>query len=75
MTIDEFVELVGDETGLPVTPDDAALGFDQLPGWDSLQLLVLLSALERETGRRVSLPQVLESGSLADIYRVVTAEA
>ncbi|MEV6166544.1 phosphopantetheine-binding protein [Streptomyces sp. NPDC052052] len=75
MTIDQFVDLVGDETGLPVTVDDAALGFDQLPGWDSLQLLVLLTALERETGRRISLPQVLESGSLADIYHVLTAGA
>ncbi|MEK8173841.1 phosphopantetheine-binding protein [Streptomyces sp. M19] len=73
-TIDDFVLLVRNEIGLPVTVDEVGLEFDRLPGWDSIQLLVLLTALERETGRSVSLPDVLEAGSLKDVYHLVTAE-
>ncbi|MFG2911041.1 MULTISPECIES: phosphopantetheine-binding protein [unclassified Kitasatospora] len=69
-TIDDFLTLVHAEIGLSLTPDSLALGFDELPGWDSLHLLTLLTALERETGQQVSMPKVLEAGSLRDIYEL-----
>jgi acyl carrier protein len=67
-SIDEFVALINDELGLPVTAQDATLGFDELPGWDSVHLLWLVTALERTTSRRVSMPDVLQASSLADVY-------
>ncbi|MEU1289783.1 acyl carrier protein [Kitasatospora sp. NPDC005856] len=69
-TIEDFMVLVRDEIGLPLGPEDADLPLDGLPGWDSVHLLTLLTALERETGRPVSLPDVLAADSLRGIHRV-----
>jgi acyl carrier protein len=66
--IDDFVSLIRDELGLEVTAADIDKGFDELPGWDSVYLLWLLTALERETCRQVSMPDVLEAGNLAQLY-------
>jgi acyl carrier protein len=71
-TIDDFVALVRDELGLPVTTDTVGLEFDRLDGWDSVHLLTLLTALERATGHRISLPDVLEAPSLEHVYGLVT---
>lgn len=73
MSIDDFVSLVRDELGLKVTPDDIGKGFDELAGWDSMLLLSLLTRLERATGQRLSLPQVLEAGSLQQIHALTLA--
>lgn len=70
ITLDAFVELVQDELGLPVTPQTAAADWDELPGWDSVQLLTLLTLLERETGRSLSLPAFLDAASLEQVYRI-----
>ncbi|CAM5644614.1 acyl carrier protein [Streptomyces atroolivaceus] len=67
-SLDDFLSLVHSETGLSLTPSTVGADFDELPGWDSLLLLTLLTAIERETGRRVPMAQVLESTSLRDIY-------
>ncbi|HEX2312225.1 MAG TPA: acyl carrier protein [Thermomonospora sp.] len=72
-TVEDFVALVRDELGLPVTVETIGLGFDQLDGWDSVHLLALLTALERETGRRISLPDVLEAPSLEHVYGLAVA--
>lgn len=72
-TLDDFVELVRDELGLAVTTETVGQTFDQLEGWDSVQLLALLTALERETGRRISLPDVLEAPSLEHVYTLAVA--
>jgi acyl carrier protein len=69
-TIDDFVALVRDELGLDIDRADVARDLDELPGWDSLQLLTLATALERSTGRAIVLPDILEATSLADIYAV-----
>lgn len=67
-SIDDFLELVRDQIGLPVTAEDAARGLDEIPGWDSVHLLWLLTALEQRTGHAVSMPDVLEASSLEQIY-------
>jgi acyl carrier protein len=72
-TADEFVDLLRDELGLTVTAADLEVGFDELPGWDSLHLLWLLTLVERRTGRVVSLPEVLEAANLRDLYALVSA--
>jgi acyl carrier protein len=69
-TIDDFIAIVHDEIGLRVTADDIELSLDQVPGWDSVHLLALLVSMERATGRRISLPDVLEAESLEQLYRL-----
>lgn len=72
-SIDDLVTLVRDELGLPLTAADADRKLSDLEGWDSVHLLWLLTALERSTGRRISMPDVLEAGTLADIHALATA--
>ncbi|WP_033434368.1 phosphopantetheine-binding protein [Saccharothrix syringae] len=67
-TIDDFVALVGDELGLVIDREDVGRHLDEVAGWDSVLLLGLLTALERETGRRVPFADVLEATSLERIY-------
>lgn len=67
-TIDDFMLLVEEELGLPVTAEEAGRHFDELAGWDSLHMLALLAAVERRTGRRVPLPEMLEATTLRDVY-------
>jgi acyl carrier protein len=67
---DDFVALVRDETGLPVTADHLNVGFDQVPEWDSLHLLRLVAVLERETGTTLSFPDVLQASSLGVLYKL-----
>jgi acyl carrier protein len=72
-TVDEFVTLLRDEVGLPVTGADVDLDFDQLPGWDSAVLLHLVTVLERATGRSVSLPDLLTARTLSSVYDLAVA--
>jgi hypothetical protein len=73
VNIDAFVSLIRDELGLEVTSADVGKGFDELPGWDSVLLLSLLTAMERETGQQLSLPDVLEAGNLRQLHALVVA--
>lgn len=69
-TIDDFIAIVRDELCLEITVEDVTRSLDEVAGWDSVHLLTLATALERETGRRLSLPDLLEAGSLQEIYAV-----
>jgi acyl carrier protein len=69
----EFLTFVQDEIGLAVTDTDAHRNLDEIPGWDSVHLLWILTALERRTGRAISLPDVLEAANLEQIYRTAVA--
>ncbi|MET8780120.1 acyl carrier protein [Nocardia sp. NPDC004654] len=70
-SIEDFVELVNMEAGLSFRVIDADVHFDHLEGWDSLHLLAVLTALERQTGRRISMPDVLTAQNLRDVYKLV----
>jgi acyl carrier protein len=72
-SIDDFVELVRNELGLPVTAETVGVEFDHLGGWDSMHLLTLLTVLERRTQRRISLPDLLQASSLEQVYRLAEA--
>ncbi|GGO90963.1 acyl carrier protein [Wenjunlia tyrosinilytica] len=72
-TIDDFVALVRDELGLPVTRENIAAALDDLPGWDSVHLLSLVALLERETGRMLPMPELFEATSLEHVYRLAAA--
>ncbi|NBM17274.1 acyl carrier protein [Streptomyces sp. GC420] len=67
-TLDDYVRLVNDEIGMPLSADQVAADFDELPEWDSLYLLKLVTALEPATGRKVPVGRVLEARSLKEIY-------
>ncbi|MGC0367616.1 acyl carrier protein [Rhodococcus sp. 27YEA15] len=71
-SIDDFVGLVNRELGLTVDVDDVQRNLDEVAGWDSVLLLTLLTALERETGRPVPFAEVLEADNLARIYALAT---
>nr|BAQ21954.1 putative acyl carrier protein [Streptomyces versipellis] len=70
-SIEDFITLVRDELGIPVTSEDIGRPFDEMPSWDSVYMLQLMSILERETGRPVSLPGVMRASSLKSIYALV----
>ncbi|MEW1792173.1 MULTISPECIES: acyl carrier protein [Streptomyces] len=69
-SIDAFVQLLRDEVGLDVGPEDLRIGLDQVEGWDSVHLLTLLTHLEKLTGRRISLLDALEAPHLEALYAV-----
>ncbi|QEU95745.1 phosphopantetheine-binding protein [Streptomyces kanamyceticus] len=71
--LDDFVFLVSSEIGIPVTRDNVGASFDELPRWDSMLMLALLVMLERETQRRIAVPDALESTSLLDLYELAVA--
>ena len=72
-SVDDFLAIVRDEIGVPITDEDFERALDDVPGWDSVHLLSLLVALERSTGRRLSLPGLLEAPSLRGIYTLAAA--
>ncbi|MEV5609130.1 acyl carrier protein [Streptomyces sp. NPDC052225] len=64
----DFVTTVRDELGLPVTDEQVTADFDELPEWDSLHLLKLVTAIEGATGLTVPVGRVLEARSLHQFY-------
>jgi hypothetical protein len=72
-SLDEFAVLISDHIGIPVTSEDLRRNVDEVPGWDSLHVMWLLTVLERETGRRLSLPDVIEAPTLAHVYELAVA--
>lgn len=73
MTLDDYVRLVNDEIGMPLAPEQVGSDFDELPDWDSMYLLKLVTALELATGRKVQVTRILEARSLKDIYEQAVA--
>jgi acyl carrier protein len=69
-SIGEFVALVRAELGMPITIDDAGRELNELPGWDSMHLLWLVTLLEEGTGRNISVIELLEAPNLEYIYRL-----
>ena len=70
-----FLALIEDELGLDLPPDALGTDLDDLPEWDSFHLLRLVTALERELDRPLSISSVLHARSLGEIHAVVTAHA
>lgn len=67
-SMDDFLGLIRDGLGLSVTADDADRALNEISGWDSVYLLWLLTAIEKETGHTISLPELLEASSLKELY-------
>jgi acyl carrier protein len=73
-SIGEFITLVRDELGLPVTVEDAVRDFNEIPGWDSMHLLWLVAILEQQTGRSLSVIDLLDAPNLEYISKLVANE-
>ena len=71
MSVDEFVRLVSDESGMSLEADDLTTDLDALAGWDSVYLLKLLSALEAARGTGLPVLKLLESRTLGEIHELV----
>nr|QVT76735.1 acyl carrier protein [Streptomyces sp.] len=71
-----FVEIVRDELGLPLAESELGTDFEQLLHWESLHVLRLVVALERETGHRLPVSRLITEQSLEGVYqRVIEAGA
>ncbi|HSV68376.1 MAG TPA: acyl carrier protein [Mycobacteriales bacterium] len=73
MTEDDFITLVRDELGLPLANDELDSELDGVVSWDSLHILRLVAAVERETSRRIPIGRLLADRSLRAIYDRVNA--
>jgi acyl carrier protein len=73
--ITDFVTILRNELGMTVAPEDLGKDLDQVAEWDSAHLLELVTVLERDTGRSISLPDALTASSLAEIYEVAVGGA
>ncbi|MEV6927920.1 acyl carrier protein [Dactylosporangium sp. NPDC051485] len=73
MDVDDFVGLLRDELSLEVSRADLGRRLDELPGWDSVHLLWLLTILEQRIGRPISLPELLEAQSLQELHERAAA--
>ncbi|ROQ67119.1 acyl carrier protein [Streptomyces sp. 840.1] len=69
-SIDDFISTVRDELGLPLTDEQIGADFDELPDWDSLYLLKLVTAVEQALGSSIPVGRVLEARSLKEIYEL-----
>jgi acyl carrier protein len=74
-SIGEFVALVRVELGMPVTVEDVGRELTELPGWDSMHLLWLVTLLEQKTGRNISVIELLEAPNLEYIYGLTVPPA
>jgi acyl carrier protein len=70
-TINDFMALIRDELGLPVTAEDATREFDMISGWDSTYMLWLVAILEQKTGRRITVIDILEAPNLEHVFDLV----
>jgi len=74
-TLEDFVVLLSEELVLPLTVADAERDLLDLPGWDSMHLLWLVSVLEQRVGCTLSVIDLFEARSLADIYTLTCVVA
>lgn len=71
-SLEGFLRLVRDDLGMEIAgPGDAFADLAELPDWDSVNLLRLVTILEQRTGRRMPVGRILEARSLKEIYAVV----
>ncbi|MDG6109114.1 acyl carrier protein [Dactylosporangium aurantiacum] len=73
ITETDFIRIVRDELALPLAKQDLEGDLDGVVSWDSLHMLRLVAAVERETGKRMLIGNLLTERSLRGIYSKVAA--
>ncbi|MFK4226000.1 acyl carrier protein [Streptomyces sp. NPDC019890] len=67
----QFCTLLGEELGFHITPEDLDRPLDDVPEWDSVHLLRLVTVLESVTRRRIPVAELLEAATFRQMYDVV----
>jgi acyl carrier protein len=73
ITREGFIRIVRDELALPLYDADLQADLDQVVHWQSIQILRLIVALERETGRHVPISCLLEQRTLEGMFVAVAS--
>jgi acyl carrier protein len=66
---DDFIRIVR-QLRLPMADPDLENAFDQEIAWRSLHLVRLFVAMQKATGRKVSVARLFEERTLSGVYRV-----
>ncbi|GBG35990.1 acyl carrier protein [Mycobacterium montefiorense] len=67
----DFHELVVDEISIDIEVAHLTTPLDDLPDWDSVYLLKLVTAIERRTGKSVPVSALLDPACLDDIRQAI----
>lgn len=73
-SLEDFVAILQEDLGLRITIEDADRDLDQVPDWDSVHLIELMSVLEKQGGHPVALPDLLGASNLAEIYAMAVRD-
>ncbi|MFG3282477.1 acyl carrier protein [Streptomyces sp. NPDC048111] len=74
-TLADFRRLLHDEFSLDLGDRDMVTDLRDIPAWDSVLLLQLITLVEEETGRRLSVRSVLEARTFEQIHDLVKEQA
>ena len=69
--LDDFLRLLHDECSVDLRGRGAGTRLADVPEWDSVLLLRLVTALEEATGRQLPIRPLLEARTFADIHACV----
>jgi acyl carrier protein len=73
ITRQDFIRIVRDELALPLSDADLQSDLDQVVDWQSVQIVRLIVALEKETGQHVPVSQLMEQRTLGGMYAAVAS--
>jgi acyl carrier protein len=65
---EDFLRLLRADLGLAIEANELSADLDNVPAWDSMLLLKLVVALERETGRKMPVGRLMAMRSLREMY-------
>ncbi|GAA4902246.1 acyl carrier protein [Streptomonospora salina] len=71
---DDLLRLIDTELALALAPEHLDVEFDRLDGWDSVHLVRLIAAVERETGRALDVSAALQARTLADFFDLAAGD-
>jgi acyl carrier protein len=71
VNMDELMDLVGDIIEVDPSKIDLRRDRDDVPGWDSLAHLRLITAFEQQYGVRLSMDQIVEIRTVEQLSRTV----
>ncbi|MGW3623258.1 phosphopantetheine-binding protein [Streptomyces sp. NPDC000880] len=67
-TVVDLISLANEHLGTDLEPADAGRELAELPCWDSVHLLRLVTLIEQELGRPVPVAEMLQARSLSEIW-------
>ena len=74
INIDDLLNLVGDVIEVDPSRIDVNSDRDEVPGWDSLAHLNIITALEEKCGVRLTMAQISEVRTVEQLSRALNAQ-